>query len=130
MRGKPECIIADWLGYAKNDLDTAQKLLQVGGWPAATAFHAQQSAEKGIKALLIRYGVQPSKTHDIASLLRYCETEVGIAIEELKGAITLTPYAVEIRYPGRWPEVSQEEATTAVAIAEEVLDKITKMLTG
>ena len=39
-----------------------------------------------------------------------------------QAAITLTPYAVASRYPGDLPELSEEEAREAVALARQVWD--------
>jgi len=61
-------------------------------------FHAQQTIEKCLKALLSYYGVSYPKTHDLAQLLSLC-LENGIIIpEEFSSLADLTDFAVEYRY--------------------------------
>jgi HEPN domain-containing protein len=63
------------------------------------SFHAQQEAEKALKALLISRGVAIPKTHDLEELHRLVGGGFEPAAEELA---PLTPYAVQSRYPD-WP---------------------------
>ena len=44
----------DWLRYAKADLALAQVPLPAGGLYELLCFHAQQAAEKSLKAVLMR----------------------------------------------------------------------------
>ena len=43
-----------WLSKAESDLTAARRLLEAGGPYDAVCFHAQQAAEKGLKAVLAR----------------------------------------------------------------------------
>jgi len=66
----------------------------------ATCFHAQQSAEKYLKARLEEAGVASGKTHDLAKLLSLVlpvEPSWGVLRQDL---IVLTDFAVDYRYPG------------------------------
>ena len=57
-----------WLRYANEDLATARVTLAGGRW-AATSLHAQQAAEKALKALwLERRKLPPPRTHDLVRL--------------------------------------------------------------
>lgn len=63
------------------------------------SFHAQQGAEKALKALLARHGVPVENTHDLGRLLRQAENvSPGIATR-LADADALTPFAVLTRSP-------------------------------
>ncbi len=67
---------AEWLRYAHSDLELARV-----GRPAEVlfeglCFHAQQAAEKAIKALLIAEGVPPPRTHNIRTLLDLLPHEI------------------------------------------------------
>jgi len=42
-----------WLRPALDDLKLARKALEIGVDPRLAAFHAQQSAEKALKAVLV-----------------------------------------------------------------------------
>ncbi len=66
--------------------------------PAVACFHAQQAAEKALKAVMCLRGLEFRRTHDLealAGLLR--EVDVAPPVDELD-LRCLTPYAVEFRY--------------------------------
>lgn len=57
-----------WLRHAGEDLETARVTLAGARW-AAASFHAQQAAEKALKALCIeRTGRESPGTHDLVRL--------------------------------------------------------------
>ena len=60
----------DWLRRARSDLALA-KSTPAGGdvLPESLCFHAQQSVEKAIKAVLVFSGVPFPRTHNIGTLL-------------------------------------------------------------
>lgn len=61
-------VAREWLTRAQ-DLHAA-RLLHDGGLPALAAFHAQQAAEKGLKAIVIARGSGIERTHDVERLAR------------------------------------------------------------
>jgi HEPN domain-containing protein len=62
--------VEGWLGKAREDLAAADVLLGSGvDVTDAVAFHAQQAAEKALKAFLIRYQVRFGRSHDVEELL-------------------------------------------------------------
>ena len=61
-------------------------------------FHAQQTVEKCLKAILSYFGVSYPKTHDLLRLESLClENEIKIP-EEFSSLSDLTDFAVEYRY--------------------------------
>jgi HEPN domain-containing protein len=81
-------------------------------------FHAQQCAEKYLKALLIAHAHPFPRTHDLAALHDLC-TQAGLAVRmEADQLDRLNAYAVQVRYPGDDPTL--EEAQKAVEIAQAV----------
>ena len=81
-------------------------------------FHAQQCAEKYLKALLIAQGRPFPKTHDLLTLDTLC-TEAGFLLGLGPSQLgTLSAYAVKVRYPGEEP--TWEEAQEALEIARAV----------
>lgn len=121
--------VQDWLRKADSDLKAARLLAaqEFLDYEAA-AFHAQQCAEKMIKAYLVRHQVEFPKTHDIRKLRNIVATiDRGLA-ESLSEADILSPYSVEFRYPGDLEIISKETALQAVSIAEEVSNLIQKKL--
>jgi HEPN domain-containing protein len=93
--------VQSWLRKAEGDLRAAERLLEVQQEDYfATAFHAQQAAEKFLKAFLVRLQIPFPKTHNIEQLLQLAMPSDPSLEEELASAVTLTPYGVEFRYPG------------------------------
>jgi HEPN domain-containing protein len=81
-------------------------------------FHAQQCAEKYLKALLVAHGYAFPRTHDLVALHELCiqaSLPVRMEADQLD---RLNGYAVQVRYLGDDPTL--EEAQEAVAIAQAV----------
>lgn len=121
----PEQVIRDfvrqWLDKAGKDLEAAGVLLagEMKDYESA-GFHAQQAAEKFLKAVLVRHQVEFPKSHDVR-LLRGLVARVDRALAEgISAADALTPYGVEGRYPGDSDPVPRERASSAVRLAEQV----------
>lgn len=67
-------------------------------------------------------------THDIEELLELVE-ESGFPVPKAVGnAGLLTPYAVETRYPGYWPDVTEPDVEEALQTAEIVLSWANSLL--
>jgi HEPN domain-containing protein len=110
----------EWLNRARSDLLLA-KSQQEGIYLEDLCFHAQQAAEKAVKALLIRRSVDFPYVHDIGQLFTLLE-EAGQEIPEMvKQAERLTRFAVFTRYPGLAHPISEEEYEEAIKIAQEVI---------
>lgn len=87
------------LGLAAEDEAALRAMVDV---PAVTdaivAFHAQQTVEKALKALLAARGVDFPFTHDLRVVIDLCDS-AGIAVPPgLADAPRLTPHAVAQRY--------------------------------
>jgi HEPN domain-containing protein len=112
----------EWLRYARADLAVCRLALEgTEIVPEIICFHAQQCAEKSLKALLLEKNVPFPRTHVIEFLLDLL-INAGIAVpNEVDEALTLTQYAVQTRYPGLWEPVTRDEAREAAALAALVL---------
>jgi len=110
-----------WLERAKSSLEISKIAISNNVYYEDLCYQAQQAAEKGLKGLLIYYGIEPEFTHNIGILLNELEkyTEVTSNIRE---AMELTNYAVQTRYPGDYAEITKEEYKKAVKIAKDCLD--------
>lgn len=118
-----------WLGSADADLAAARALLghdEEGVEPSAVAFHAQQAAEKAIKAVLIRERLSVPPRHDVGVLLGSLPESARPAFDAR--AARLTKYAAGVRYPAGiddpmdlGEEVSWNEAEEALSIAMAVV---------
>ena len=110
----------EWLDYAKSDLAMARIPLVPPMRLENLCFHAQQAAEKAIKAVLIQFGVEPPKIHDIRRLTERLPDSVTRP-ETLTASAPLTDYAALTRYPWAGEPVSEEDYRDALRLAEAVV---------
>jgi len=119
----------EWLNRARSNLVRAKEGFHLSGvYLEDLCFDAQQAAEKALKALLLHRGVRFPYVHDLAEhigLLEQSGQEVPGAVRQ---AARLTRYAVVTRYPGLFEPVTSEEYEEAVAIAEEVVLWVQKVI--
>ncbi len=113
---------AEWFVHAQSDLSLARTGRdQKDVLPEQICFHAQQTVEKALKAILLAGRVDFPLTHDLEEILEIVE-QCGIAIPAEIGQVgLLTPYAVEARYPGYSGAISSEDVDEAIRLAEQVL---------
>jgi HEPN domain-containing protein len=110
----------EWLNRAKSNLSLA-KAEGSGIYLEDLCFHAQQAAEKAVKALLIKHGVEFPYVHDLSELLTLLEQKGIDFPETVKQGEKLTRFAVFTRYPGIASPVSHEEYEEALNLAEEIV---------
>ena len=111
--------LKSWIAQSEEDF-TAAKTLFRHRKPllSGACFHAQQSAEKYLKALLIFKDKDFPKTHDLPAL-NTMRNKAGIITGlDLQQLVDLTEYAVRRGYPGNQP--TQVEAKDAIQTAETV----------
>jgi HEPN domain-containing protein len=83
-------------------------------------FHAQQAAEKSIKAVLRAHGIPFPKTHNLDIILDLLPADVSLPPDDtLVGG--LSQYAVMTRYPGMDEPVTKEEYREAIRLAVSVV---------
>jgi len=112
---------ASWLRYARSDLALATQPVKEGILPEVYCFHAQQAAEKALKAVLVAKGASFPYTHDLARLIGLLDSSGVCFPEQLRGAAGLTVYAVTARYPGPADDIDAEEFREALHIASQVV---------
>lgn len=121
MKSKAD-VVRGWLRKAWSDTVAMDASLNAGALDAA-CFHAQQSAEKYLKAFLVQSEVQFPLTHNLSKLVELC-AEVDPSFRDiLPIAEPLNPYAVEMRYDGDfWPEeeTARDAGKAALAIRDFV----------
>ena len=113
-------VVREWVERAESDFRVALRENAVTVDPSydAVCFHAQQCAEKLMKAVLISRGVTPPKTHDLVALNSLLSSALVSWSWPAVELATLSAAAVEYRYPGS----SAEEAE-----ADEALDICTRL---
>lgn len=121
--------VRQWLAKAGADLRASRHLL--GGAASlsyAAAFHAQQAAEKFLKAVLVWHQIEFPKTHEMGRLVDLVRMADATLADLVADAAALTPYGVEMRYPGDLPEPTPTEAREAVAVSERVRQEVLQHL--
>lgn len=109
------------LRLARRDRDTFDLLLPLQKASlTALGFHAQQSAEKALKAVAVLSGLDVPRTHDLAALGQSILDKGGklpLSVDQLRG---LNPFAVEYRYDDELiPRTSREAlAETLFAVMD------------
>ncbi len=115
-----------WLNGARQDLAIAED--GVARWSNASCFHAQQSAEKALKAALVLASGDSARTHALVVLAAEL-VSAGTALDEpvLEACKVLDKFYAPTRYPDALGGVdpteifTEREAREAVSLARHVL---------
>ena len=103
----------EWIGKAEGDFAIVLRESRARKNPSfdGICFHAQQCAEKYLKARLCEAGIEFAKVHDLTALLNQV-VEIEPAWERFREDLAyLSDFAVTYRYPGE----SADRATAADA---------------
>ena len=118
----------EWVEKAEGDLAMVQRELRVRKSPNydGACFHAQQCAEKYLKARLQEASIPFEKTHNLSALLKE-----ALAVEPLWSSLStnlafLNQFAVRFRYPGEW--ATKEDAKEALRNCKLVRSDVRKSL--
>jgi len=126
MKSQADMVRA-WLRKAQSDLDNAQVCLASGKALDTVCFHAQQAAEKYLKAYLAAQGVEFPFIHNVEKLIEQC-AQTAPALLALKPlGQSLTPYAVELRYDEEFwpsPETARHALDAATTIRRFVMERL------
>jgi len=117
----PETNYKAWLAKAENDLLNIENNLVATQIPWDTvSFHAQQAAEKFLKAFLVYHAKPLARTHDLVALLAGC-AEINPSLAGLEqDCQELTYYAVTSRYPTDLYEPKEKEAREMIEAARRL----------
>jgi HEPN domain-containing protein len=118
-------LIRAWCEKGRRDFITAQNALLDTReiFPDIICFHAQQAAEKYLKAYLVYLEQDFPKTHALEDLVLLAQPKDPASRDLFASACDLSPYAVEIRYPDS-PSPSLEDADEAVHSAGKIRNYI------
>jgi len=126
-----ESLLREWIEKADADLEVARRMAAEAAnrfrIREIVGFHCQQAAEKYLKALLTRCQIEFPKTHDIKTLLQLAGDPVA---DSLGAAKWLTPFGVEIRYPGETAEMLPGDEDKALELASQVRQVVLGILAG
>ena len=110
----------EWVAKAEDDYEVALTEYRKRKSPKydAACFHAQQCAEKYLKARLNEASIAFSKTHNLTKLLQLVLPIEPLWSGMLNSLSELTTSAVEYRYPGK--SASKDDVKQAIATAKEM----------
>lgn len=118
----------EWVEKAEGDFASLLRETRARKSPNydGACFHAQQCAEKYLKACLNESSIPFAKTHDLLALLH-----LVLPVEPLWSALgpnlaALNPYGVRFRYPGDWAD--RDEAKLALKNCRVVRKEIRRSL--
>jgi HEPN domain-containing protein len=121
-------ITKEWIAKAEGDWASALREVRARKKPNydSACFHAQQCAEKYLKARLQEASTASGKTHDLLKLLNLV-SQIEPACSMLRAGVTvLTDYAVDFRYPGR--SATKIQAKDAIERCRQVRSVIRRTL--
>ena len=116
---------ADWMDQARGDLEHARNDARSGFYDWA-CFSAQQAAEKAVKAVLQRLGIE-AWGHSVSDLLSELGKSEAVPGELLDAALELDKTYIPARYPDAHPSGSPRrrytlgEAERMVGHSERIL---------
>ncbi len=117
---------ADWLKTAARDFGLAE-VAAASGYHEGAAFHAQQCAEKAVKALVQQLHGSV-RGHSIGEMLGQLPASVSVPKTLLKGAQELDMVYVTSRYPNGFASGSPDDyfdepkSRELIAYAREILE--------
>ena len=120
--------VAEWISKAEGDFATAGRELRARKSPNydAVCFHAQQCAEKYLKAVLQENNKHVPKIHNLIELMILCE-EIDSSFEMLRADLVIMErFSVRTRYPGETAE--KEDAKSAYVAAGTVREFVMQKL--
>ena len=113
--------VGRWLRFAGEDLSTAELIFEQERPFRQACFHAQQAAEKAIKAVLIFLQIDFSYRHDL-DYLRTLLPDGWLLKDNPPDLAEMSAWAVRGRYPGDLREATGGDAQTTTEQAREVLE--------
>jgi len=114
-----------WFQFAEMDFQTAIHLYENMYPPPREiiCFHCQQAVEKLLKGLLIYFGEEIIKTHDLTLLVSRLQNFVDLSDDEKKICAKLSLYAVETRYPHEL-EIQEQHVKAAVEDTKIIFNRL------
>lgn len=116
-----------WFRKAENDLLVIKNNFSSKEIPIdACCFHAQQAAEKYLKAYLVSRLVNFPKTHDLQSLANLCIKVNHSFNSIIDSSMRLSDFAITPRYPDAFDDLTIEDAVNAQKDAMDIKEFVLK----
>jgi len=122
-------IVGEWIYLAQMDYDHALKSANTFH-PAPVeiiCFHCQQAAEKILKAYIAAHGDTPVKTHDLTTLIKYCEQYSSDFNNYADFGDMLTAYNSDTRYSPKL-SLAESDMKQALNYAHKIMEFTTSKL--
>lgn len=118
-----------WVSKADSDLLNITNNLTAARVPWDTVcFHAQQAAEKMLKAFLVWKGHDLPRTHDLVALLTQC-VAIDPSLADLENDCRkLTYYAIGSRYPDTLYEPDEDDGRQMVTAMHRIRTAVVSRL--
>jgi HEPN domain-containing protein len=121
--------VVQWVQLADDDLLVAEQILVLTTRRPyrVAAYHAQQCAEKYLKAFLVARRVDFPFTHNLSTLLELAASQepLLLALEDIE---ILTAFATSARYPADEDPVTESEACEAIDLARKARSVVVELL--
>ena len=120
-----------WIDQAEADLKTSRNCLEDGNY-YASAFFAQQSAEKSLKGFLYLKGYRAIITHSVLDLLIESSKFEKVFERFMDYGKELDKHYIGSRYPNFYPSgapyryYTREVAEKCLSYAESILNEVKK----
>ncbi len=120
-------IVAEWIAKAEGDHAVA-RMVHSASSPHhdAACYHAQQAAEKLMKAVLISHGVTPPRTHNLVVLDEMLRNSVPSWTCPMTDLRILSLAATQFRYPGA--SATPDDAKETLAAFERMQPRLMAMI--
>jgi len=120
------CEVEAWIRKAESDFKNIELVLPAPDAPFDTVcFHAQQAAEKYLKALLTFFGIPFGRIHDLPELVLFMPDDCPV--RDIVGDLSdLTDAAVSARYPDdllEYDRATAEEMTRKASVVRSAVLK-------
>jgi HEPN domain-containing protein len=116
----------DWLRQADADVQHARNALKAGDFEWS-CFAGQQGAEKALKAVFLKLGME-AWGHTLTALIGNLPKEMRVPLALINAAKTLDKHYIPTRYPNGFDSgaprdfYTKEDAERAIQCAEEILE--------
>jgi len=124
----------EWLKASSYDLEVIKEILNNENLTHMSAFHAQQSLEKALKAVLELHNQEIPKIHNIKKLLKSTKNYLALDVN-IDVIIKIDTLYIESRYPGNmgllpYGQPTIEDAKEFYQIACAFFDEVKNMISN
>jgi HEPN domain-containing protein len=122
----------EWLKASNYDLEVIREILKNRHLTHMSAFHAQQSLEKSLKAILEFHNQKVPKIHNIKKLLNLTKEYISFDTD-IDTIIQIDTLYIESRYPGDmgllpYGQPTLNDAKEFYKFANDIFDKVCNIL--